>query len=113
MQPEVVEFLQDALAAGEEIQSLTAAMSYDGYLQARVVRLAVERQFITIGEALNNAIHADDALAARITTARAVVDFRNLLVHGYSIVRNDRVWETITNDLPLLLSEVRSLLSAT
>ena len=52
----------------------------------------------------------DPELATRITKARAVVDFRNVLVHGYSIVRSERVWQSITIDLPLLLAEVRSLL---
>lgn len=47
---------------------------------------------------------------ARITDYRRIIGFRNVLIHGYSIVNHERVWSTIVDDLPKLLSEVEALL---
>jgi len=44
------------------------------------------------------------------SATRKIVDFRNLLVHGYSAVEADRVWDMIQQRLPRLLAEVRALL---
>jgi uncharacterized protein with HEPN domain len=38
------------------------------------------------------------------------VGFRNVPVHGYDLVDDGIVWNTIRNKLQLLLSEVESLL---
>ena len=65
-----------------------------------------------IGEALSNALGRDPTLRNRITEARDIVDFRNVLVHGYSGIENGRVWLSIQRDLPRLLAEVRALLSS-
>src|SRR5205085_10744209 len=98
-----VSALEDVVSAAEEIQSLTAGMSLNDYLEARVTRLAVERLFIILGEALNNAMRLAAEVRARITTPRDVITFRNLLVHGYSFIRDERVWLIIQDHLPLLL----------
>jgi uncharacterized protein with HEPN domain len=110
MQPEVVNLLHDVLDAGESIQEFTAGLSFDEFQRSRTIYLAVERQFITVGEALNVALHKDATLRSSIAKARSIVDFRNILVHRYSIIRMDRLWQTIHDDLPLLLAEVRALL---
>jgi uncharacterized protein with HEPN domain len=112
MQPEVANLLHDILDAGESIQELTAGLSFVEFQQSEAVYLAVERQFITVGEALNVASHKHPTLLNSITKARAIVDFRNILVHRYSIISVDRLWKTIHEDLPRLLAEVRALLPA-
>ena len=38
-----------------------------------------------------------------------IVGFRNVLVHGYDLVDDRTVWDTIKNNLPVLLSEVEEL----
>jgi uncharacterized protein with HEPN domain len=44
------------------------------------------------------------------TNFRAIIDFRNVLVHGYATVFDAGVWDITENDLPLLLAEVRGML---
>jgi uncharacterized protein with HEPN domain len=40
---------------------------------------------------------------------RAIIDFRNLLVHGYEYVAPDRVWQVIVADLGPLEERVRAI----
>jgi uncharacterized protein with HEPN domain len=42
--------------------------------------------------------------------SRQIIAFRNILVHGYDIVRNEVVWGILEKDLPTLISEVSELL---
>ena len=102
--------LRDVLDAGEAILKFTAGRSYADYESDELLRSGVERKFEIIGEALREALSSDSDLEARITAARRVIDFRNLLIHGYSLVENDRVWGYVQRDLPRLLAEVRALL---
>lgn len=76
-----------------------------------MLRLAVERLFSIVGEALREAARADPRVQSRVTSFRKIVDFRNILVHGYAEVYNEGVWQRIHDDLPLLLTEVRALLA--
>lgn len=41
---------------------------------------------------------------------RAIIDFRNLLAHGYDLVLLDRVWQVIATDLDPLEERVRAIL---
>lgn len=49
---------------------LVEGMSFDTYVGSEAVRLAVERQFITIGEALTQLNRTDPDTVARIGSAR-------------------------------------------
>lgn len=80
------------------------------YGQDRLLRSAVERNFEIIGEALNRIRQNDPALAERIPENRAVIGFRNLLIHGYDSIDHSRVWEVIRHDMPKLLGQVAQLL---
>jgi uncharacterized protein with HEPN domain len=83
--------------------------SFADYQADALLRSAVERQFIIIGEALTQA--KDPALDQAITELRQIVAFRNILVHGYAVVQNRTVWDAIHDDLPLLKQQVEDFLS--
>lgn len=81
-------------------------LALDDYLTRRVVRQAVERNLVTVGEALNAALKLDFSLNASITDPGPIVAFRNLLVHGYDIVDHATVWDIVKIHVPVLRSEV-------
>jgi uncharacterized protein with HEPN domain len=110
MQPDLPARLQHILDAGEMIQQITAGKTFDDYEREVVLRYAVERLFSIIGEALREAARLDPFVQDRVTSFRKIVDFRNILVHGYASVYDESVWQRIVDDLPLLLREVRALL---
>ncbi len=112
MDIEVQRYLYDIQVAGELIQSFVAAKTFDSYRADDMVRSAVERQFITIGEALNQAMRRSPDLESQIAEARKIVDFRNLLTHSYGAVSDAVVWDIIQTSLPRLIGNVNALMEA-
>jgi uncharacterized protein with HEPN domain len=80
------------------------------YAGDAILRSAVERQFITIGEALTQLLRLMPDLQARISNTRRIIAFRNILVHGYAEVAHDIVWSALQDDLLVLGEEVNALL---
>lgn len=62
------------------------------------------------GNALRQLEKLDAALAARMPDLRAIVAFRNILVHGYAMIDRNRVWRVIQDDLPSFRSVLSDLL---
>ena len=46
----------------------------------------------------------------RISEHKRIISFRNVLIHGYDLVDDELVWDTIRSKVPTLLSEVQNLL---
>jgi uncharacterized protein with HEPN domain len=97
-------------AAGRAILGWTAKKAADDYADSHLLRAAVEREFITIGEALRAALQVESNLSTAISGTARIVGFRNVLVHNYENINSDEVWAIVHDSLPLLLSECRSLL---
>jgi len=74
------------------------------------LRLAAERCFEIIGEAVRRLDESDRETAARITDYQRIIAFRNVLIHGYSAVKHDLVWRVVQHQLPKLAAEVKSFL---
>ncbi len=68
-----------------------------------MIRSAVEREFIIIGEALKLISKRDPQLFAAIPEGRQIIDFRNLLTQEYLNVSVQVVWGAIQTDLPVLI----------
>jgi uncharacterized protein with HEPN domain len=75
-----------------------------------LIRSAVERKFITIGEALKVIAVRDPQLFAAIPEGCQIIDFRNLLTHEYLNVSNHVLCGAIQVNLPVLVEHFRQLL---
>ena len=111
MRRETKAYLYDIQTAARLIGEFAAGKTFDDYLNDLMLRAAVEREFITIGEALTQLARRDEAVAARITDYQQIIGFRNVLVHGYTLVDKEIVWDALQNGLPVLLREVDALLA--
>ena len=111
MRPESQKLLKDALDAGDAIQRFVKGLAFDDYRAIELVRSAVERQFEIIGEALGKLRQADPAAARRIPDLERIVDFRNLLIHGYAGVDDRVVWGIVEGRLPALRAALQALLA--
>lgn len=111
MPPNAQALLRDVRDAAQLIQDFTAGRSLQDYGANALLHAGVERQFITIGEALSRLEKLDAALAAQITDYRKIIGFRNVLVHGYDTIDDPVVWLVIQRDLPVLKQQVEDLLT--
>ena len=76
-----------------------------------MLRLAIEREFEIIGEALVRIRGIEQDLLEVISDAYRVIAFRNILVHGYDVIDNTIVWDAVQLHLPSLLTTVSALLA--
>ena len=112
MEPKCLKWLDDVWQAAELIQQVTHGITEADYLRDRFLRCGVERNFEIIGEALNRIRKADPALATQIPDTHKIVAFRNLVIHGYDMIRDSDVWRIIQSNLPGLLQVVAGLTNA-
>ena len=112
MEIEIQKYLYDIQKACEFIHEFTDGQNFEDYRNNRLLKSAVERQFITIGEALNQAVKRNPDLVSYISNIRKIIDFRNLLTHQYGAVSDAVVWDIVQTNLPKLMDEVTQLLSA-
>lgn len=110
MQPKTPKLLDDIRDAAAFIREVTRARALEDYRSDRLLRQAIERNFEIIGEAVNRLAQLDPETAGRITKHRRIVDFRNVLTHGYDLIDHRIVWSTIEEEVPVLLAEVEALL---
>lgn len=111
MQRDPRAYLWDAQEAACAIQSFIANLDFEAYAANALVYSAVERKFEIIGEALRLLAKADPALAVRIPHLPEIIAFRNLLVHGYSVVDPLRVWRIANGPLLALRATVVDILN--
>ena len=74
------------------------------------MRQAIERNFEIVGEAVGQLARNDPETASRLSEHERIVAFRHVLIHGYDLVDDELVWDTMRTKLPVLLSEVEELL---
>jgi uncharacterized protein with HEPN domain len=81
---------------------------FDEYDSNYLLQDAVERNLITIGEAVNQLLKVMPEIA--ISNSRKIVDTRNKLTHGYDEIENVQVWNIIIRHLPVLKDEAEQLI---
>ena len=106
-------YLYDALEASRTILGFVKGKTYSDYRSDKLLRSAVERQLIIIGEALNRLSRVAPDTAARIDSYRKIIGFRNMAVHGYDIVEDETVWGIVESHWPALNRELDILLKET
>jgi uncharacterized protein with HEPN domain len=100
--------LQDAIAAAEDIASMLGEMTEKQFVEDRRTQRAIERSFEIVGEALARLARDFPEVAARIPEQRRVIDFRNVLAHGYDVVDPRPVFGLARTRLPAPLAALRS-----
>jgi uncharacterized protein with HEPN domain len=110
MRLEAKKYVFDVHEAAGLVAGFVAGKSFADYQSEPMLRLAVERAFSIIGEALAQLSREDPAVAAGISDGRSIIAFRNILVHAYANVDDRIVWEIIQYKLPVLVREVAALM---
>ena len=110
METEIKSYLADIRQAAQRIIEVTLNKPFEEFEGDWVVRAAVERQFLIIGEATNVIAAKDEAIAALLGNYPQIIGFRNILAHRYRDILDRTVWGIIENNLPDLLRQVDTLL---
>lgn len=109
MEPTVKKLVYDIDRAVALIVLFTQGRRFADYKADPLLRSAVERQFEIVGEALNRLNRTNPEMISHISEYRRIIDFRNVLIHGYDVVSDEIVWDIVRNKLPELRSEVDQL----
>lgn len=75
-----------------------------------MLRAAVERVFEIIGEAMCRLARIDLSVATKVSDYRRIIAFRDVLIHQYTDVDDQLVWDVVASNLPTLYREVAALL---
>lgn len=101
--------LDDILECCQKIKEYTKDYSFDDFTNDNKTIDAVVRNFTIIGEACAN-IHPDFKTANPQIQWREIKDFRNRIVHDYTGINYDVVWEIITKYIDELEFQIEKLL---
>ena len=91
--------------AGQEAIAFTRGVSREGLATDRKLALALVRCIEIIGEAASNVSQDCRERHQQIPWA-SIVAMRNRLIHAYFDIDLDRVWDTISDDLPPLVADL-------
>jgi len=104
-------YLADIIEFCDAIRDAIAGVDLSSYQGNRLVRSAVEREFIIIGEAISALSRRAPELFGTIGNARRIIDFRNQLTHEYPTVDDMIVWAIADRDVPVLRRECEVLMA--
>src|SRR4030042_1473232 len=105
-------FLFDIKEACDEIKHFVQNMSFEQYAGNSMVRAAVERKFMIIGEAMTRLKREFPEMVEKISDYEKIIAFRNILVHGYEIIDDATVWSAIKDSMPTLRNEIEHMLDS-
>jgi uncharacterized protein with HEPN domain len=112
MQRDLCAYLHDVLAAADAISNFVADLNYDAFGSADLLQSGVKHKLEIIGEALKQASRYFPGSLDSVTEAKFAIGLRDRIAHGYFSVDPQIIWDTIQNDLPLLVKQVQQVKSA-
>jgi len=110
MPPEILKLLKDMQDAAADIAGFASNKSFDEFFSDKQLRMAVERGFEIVGEALSQLRKIDPLTAEGITDWQAIIGFRNVLIHGYGQVDHAKTWDILQTEVPILRRELDALM---
>ena len=98
----------DILLAAQDIQQFTAGMSYDDFVNHRMVQAAVLQRIMMMGEAAKR-------LSEEFRTAhpeiqwKQIAGMRDRCIHRYDEIRLEMVWEVVGVDAPAIEGYLKTI----
>lgn len=113
MQPDLrlrlLKYLNDALAAANEIDSATVGLSERSYYFNNI-KWIVERGIEIISEALKRASAISPDLQTEITDLSKIFATRNKIAHQYDIVDPLQLYSIVVKNIPVLMEELKMII---
>ena len=94
----------------EVLENMQLINSFEDFMNPvnKNIQKAIKMDVAQIGE---NLIHLSEEAESQINAKdlKGIVDIRNHIVHGYLKVDNEIIYDSITNDLPGLIEQIKNL----
>ena len=103
-------FIADMISSAERVQTYTQGLAQEEFVADDRTYDAVLRNLELLGEA---ATHIPQPVrdAHPEVPWRAVIGMRNRLIHGYLGIDDELVWSAVRDELPPLLTALRTIAS--
>ncbi len=108
MKKDIKVYFDDINECIRKIEEYTQGVSYDDFFKDSELQDAIMRRLEIIGEAVKNIPKETKELYLLIPW-RQIAGMRDVLIHEYSGVKLDRVWEVIEKDIPHLKEQLCSI----
>ena len=100
--------LRHMVEAAESAVEFLAGRQRHDLDEDRMLLFAVVRAIEVLGEAASQVSAETRATHAGIPW-RAIIGMRNRLIHAYFEINTETVWQTVTQEIPTLLPQLRAL----
>ena len=103
-------YIYDVKRAIDEVESyfIGYPMRYDVFEKDFLRRSAVERKTEIMGEAINRILKIQPDFP--LPNARAIIDTRNRIIHGYDSVKPDFLLSLVMRHIPALKKDVERII---
>ena len=101
-------YLWDMMESARLIAQFTRGKVFHDYIADRQLQFAVERGIEIIGEAANRISKPFQDLHPEIPW-RKIIAQRNVLIHEYGEIRQDRLWRVVTENISELIQMLEPL----
>lgn len=102
-------YLWDMYNETKQITEFTKNVDFPKFVSNKMIRYAVERSLLILGEAANHVSFQFQEEHSEIPWHQ-IIGQRNVLAHEYGDIKVDRIWITATKNIPKLLTELEKLL---
>lgn len=102
-------YIWDMQTAANDILAFIKDVTFDEFSRNKMIRFAIERQLLVIGEAANHVSETFQDAHQEIPW-RKIIGQRNILAHDYGEIKAERVWGTATQNIPILVKTLNQLL---
>jgi len=96
------------LESAKAVLEFTRNALLEDYCENQLLRLAVERSLEIIGEAANYVSSSFRAAHPEIPW-RQIIAQRNVLIHEYGEVDDERIWNLVVRQIPKLIEQLSPL----
>lgn len=105
-------YLWDILDACNDIITFLDKKSFEEFDQGKIIRFAVERQLMVIGEA-SKKISEDVRNQLQDIPWKKMIGLRNIIAHEYGEILVERIWRIGIEDISQLKTKIESTLENT
>jgi uncharacterized protein with HEPN domain len=95
-------YLWDMLDAARMVEQLCSGQDFAQYSNDRRTQLAVERSLEIIGEAAGKVSPLFQDAHPEIPW-RQIIGQRNVLIHEYGEIKQERIWKVVRENIPQLI----------